>query len=146
MPSAPAIAFDYRPSRRLAVATGAIASCAALAPWLSAAPVFARAGFSLAALALAGEALWRLWHPPFRRIAHGAAGWMLVDGDGREHAALLEAHARLGTLLVLGLRSGPSQRWRAWLLPDNLDADTRRRLILQLARGEPAATSGTSMR
>jgi toxin CptA len=138
MRSAPAIAFDVRPSRWLAAATALAGACAAVAPWLSAAPAFARVLLSLCALALAGDALRRLARPPFQRVIHGAAGWSVVDAQGREQAAILVGHARLGSLLVLDLRTGPRRRWRAWLPPDALDAEARRRLLLQLARGEPA--------
>ncbi len=75
---------------------------------------------------------------PFRRIALRASGWTLVDAAGVEHTANLVAHVRLGTWLVLDFRSANRHRFRAVLGPDNIDADTRRRLILLLSRAEVA--------
>ena len=48
--------------------------------------------------------------------------------------ALLETHARLGALLALVFRHGPRARFHVVLAPDNLDAATRRQLLLLLAR------------
>lgn len=136
MKSAPAIAFDYRPSRAVAAATLAIVVLAAFAPWASALPPAWRLVVSVAAAASGAFALRRMLRPAFRRVAWRPSGWVLVDRDGREHAALLESHARLGGLLALRYRHGPRARCRLVLAPDNLDADTRRRLVLLLARGD----------
>lgn len=136
MKSAPTIAFDYRPSRRIGVAVASIGVCAALAPWWSGLPRVAAAALSLAALLFALIALRRLLHPPFRRIALRASGWLLVDALGAEHPASLESQKRLGVLLVLGFRHAPRARFHALLAPDNLDAGTWRRLVVLLARAE----------
>lgn len=135
MKSAPAIAFDLRPSRRVGAAALAIVALAAIAPWLTDLPRSVVASSSVAALAFGAAALWRHAHPRFRRAAWRESGWTLVDREQGEHAAVLESHARLGALLALGFRTGPRARFRFLLAPDNLDADTRRRLILLLARG-----------
>lgn len=139
MKSAPAIAFDYRPSRALAAATLALVVLAALAPWASALPPAWRLAVSVAAAVSGALALRRALRPAVRRVAWRSSGWVLVDRDGREHAALLESHARLGSLLVLRYRHGPRARCRVVLAPDNLDADTRRRLVLLLARADVVA-------
>ena len=138
MKSAPPIAFDYRPSRAVIAATAAIVLAAALAPWFSSLPTVACAGLSALVIAMAAGALVRFARPGFVRIAHGAAGWTLLDHGWREHPALLIGHRRLGPMLVLEWRHDRSARFRAVLVPDNLDAETRRRLVLLLARGEPA--------
>jgi hypothetical protein len=138
MKSAPTIAFDHHPSRRIAGIALAVALAAALAPWLTDLALPARGLLSLLALAFAAFALRRYLQPAFRRIAHGAAGWVLVDEAGREHTATLHGHARLGALLTLDLRHARG-RFRVVLAPDNLDADTRRRLVLLLARAEATA-------
>ncbi|HEY6940848.1 hypothetical protein [Dokdonella sp.] len=137
MRSAPSIAFDYRPSAVVVAATVAVASVAALSPWSSGAPPVLSAALSLFATCGAAVALRRFSAPPFRRIVRRASGWRLVDRDGREHAAILRAHRRLGALLALEWRCAPRAHFRVLLTPDNLDADTRRRLVLLLARGEP---------
>lgn len=138
MKSAPSIAFDYRPSAGVAAATLAVALLAALAPWSSGAPFALRIALSLAAVVGAAFALRRHRNPPFRRVVHRASGWHLVDREGCEHAATLRAHRSLGALLVLDWRYATRTHFRVLIAPDNLDADTRRRLVLLLARGEPA--------
>ncbi|MEO7064753.1 MAG: hypothetical protein ABI082_13400, partial [Dokdonella sp.] len=99
-------------------------------------PLPARVALSLSVIACAAFALHRFWNPRFQRIAYRTSGWAVVDGDGNEHAAVLESHAHLWVLLALGLRIGPGVRLRVVLTPDNLDADSRRRLVLMLARAE----------
>lgn len=138
MKSAPAIAFDLRPSRRVGAAACALVALAMLAPWLTRLPAEAAGALSLGAFALGASSLRRHLRPPFRRAAWRESGWVLLDGDSREHAAELVSEARLGALLALGFRHGPRARFRFLLAPDNLDADTRRRLILLLARGGEA--------
>lgn len=136
MKSALAIAFDYRPSRLVAAAAALVCIVAALAPWLSGLSLPLRAGLSLAALALGGAAIRRFLRAPFRRIALRSSGWLLIDASGREQPARLASHARLGAFLVLDFRPASRGRFRALLAPDNSDADTRRRLVPMLARGE----------
>ena len=104
-----------------------------LAPWLSGAPPALRVALTLAVAALAVRA-WRRHRTRFRRIACRASGWTLTDAAGVEHPALLETHARLGALLALVFRHGPRARFHVVLAPDNLDAATRRQLLLLLAR------------
>lgn len=136
MKAAPALAFDVHPSRAVARVLIAVSVCAMLAPWLAALPAAASAGLSLCALMQGGHAWLRHRQRPFRRIAWRASGWTLVDAAGNEHAAVLERHARLGALLALDFRHAAAARYRAVLAPDNLDAATRRRLTVLLARGE----------
>lgn len=142
MKSAPTIAFDYRPSRRVAAALALIALLACLAPWCSAWPWYASLLLSLLTLALAAHAAHGLLHPRFVRVAHRADGWILCDTQGNEQAALLCSHRHLGPLLTLDWRWAPRRRFRIALTPDNLDADTRRRLIVLLRR--LATTDGGS--
>lgn len=136
MKSAPAIAFDLEPSHGIGAAALAVVVLAMLAPWLTRLPAGAAVLLSAGVLVLGAAALHRHWHPRFRRVAWRASGWTLVDRGGDEHAAVLESQAHLGALLALGFRCGPRQRFRLLLTPGNLDADTRRRLILLLARAE----------
>ncbi|MEO7324255.1 MAG: hypothetical protein ABIW82_05450 [Dokdonella sp.] len=136
MKSAPIIAFDYRASRWIAAALLLVCCAASLAPWLSALPLVGRAVVSLAVVALAVRAVRALLHPPFRRVAYRASGWLLLDLAGKEHEVLLESHARVGALIALRFRHGPRERFHALCAPDNLDAEMRRRLILLLSRAE----------
>lgn len=136
MKSAPPIAFDYRPSRMVMAASVVIAAAAAVAPWRSSLPPGACVGVSALVLAFASGALVRFARPAFLRISHGAAGWTLLDGERGENPALLVQHRRLGAMLVLDWRHGRRARFRAVFMPDNLDAELRRRLVLLLARGE----------
>lgn len=138
MKSAPAIAFDLRPSRRVGLATAGIVALAALAPWLTQLPWWASAVASAIVLVVGAVALRRHAHPRFRRAAWRESGWVLVDRGHVEHAAVLDGHTHLGPLLTIGFRYGPRARFHIVLTSDNLDADTRRRLILRLARGDPA--------
>ncbi len=134
MKFAPAIAFDYRPSRWIGAAASLVAACAAIAPWLAELPLAVRVLVSLGALAAGVAALWRYAFARFRRIAWRESGWLLVDLGGNEHPAMLDRHARLGAWLSLAFRYGPRARFQVIIGPDNLDADARRRLILLLRR------------
>ena len=138
MRSANAIAFDYRPSRRLAQAVVVGVLAASVAPWFSSLPTGARGLASVAALVAGIVALIRFNRARFRRVALRASGWTLVDATGTEQPADLVAQGRLGPWLVLDFRGPDRHRFRAVLGPDNLDADTRRRLILLLSRAEVA--------
>ena len=145
MKSAPGIAFDYRPSRQLGGVGLAVATLALLAPWLSGLPWPASLLLSLAVLALATRSLTRFMRPAFRRIAWHASGWVLVDAAGNERPAELRRHARFGAWLVLlDFRHATRTRFHALIAPDNLDADTRRRLILLLCRAEVIADGSDS--
>jgi hypothetical protein len=138
MRSAPAIAFDYRASQTLALAAAAGVLAAIVAPWLSRLPASACAVVSLAALIAGVASLARFERAAFRRIALRASGWTLVDRAGAENTAELVAHVHLGAWLVLDFRGAGRGRFRAVVGPDNIDADTRRRLILLLSRAEVA--------
>ena len=72
--------------------------------------------------------------PPFVRIAYRGDGWVLVDRAGVEHAALLRAYRHLGAFVALDWRHAHRTRFRVVLAPDNLDAETRRRLVVLLRR------------
>ena len=110
------------------------AALAAATPWLSALPAVACAVLSLSAIIAAAMALRSLRSPPFVRIAYRGDGWLLIDRAGVEHAALLRAHRHLGAFVTLDWRCAPRARFRVVLAPDNLDAETRRRLIVLLRR------------
>jgi toxin CptA len=135
MTSAPAIGFEYRPSRWLmrlpavvlALALLALAACG-LVGWLK---------LWLAATAT-GLWLHALRHRPDAGVT--AAGWAGGDGGWSLHRGGLDAPATLVSFRVLGafvllrLREGGDRRVTTLLLaPDNSDADIRRRLRMRLA-------------
>jgi toxin CptA len=138
MKSAPSIAFDYQPSRAVAVAIVALTLLSIAGISASGLVPIMKWVIAVLALAYAGWALHRHLAPGFVRIARGAGGWLLVDGDGAQSPVVLAAHVRRGFLLVLEFRQPDAGRYRAILTPDNTDADLRRRLMLVLATGEPA--------
>ena len=137
MKSAPAIAFDYRPSRLIGLVIVCMTGLAVVATVLSGLAWQWCALLVLLAGALGGLVLVRHLRSGFVRIAHGAGGWTLVDGQGLDHPASLLAHVQRGWLLVLEFGTESVPRTRIILATDNCDADLRRRLLLVLAAGEP---------
>jgi hypothetical protein len=114
-------------------------ACVALvAPWLSGLSIGPRLALSLTSVLAAIKAIKRFNRPGFRRIAYGAVGWILVGAIDAEYHVELIAHSRMGAWLVLDFRGADGRRFRAVLGPGNIDADTRRRLILLLSRAEVA--------
>lgn len=137
MRSAHAIAFDYRPSSLLALVIICMTASAVVATALSGLVWQWCVALSLLAVALGGMVLYRHLRSGYHRIAHGAGGWTLIDGQGRDHPASLLASVQRGWLLVLEFGSESLPRTRFILATDNCDADLRRRLLLVLAAGEP---------
>lgn len=81
----------------------------------------------------------RLLRVPVRRCAWHAGGeWRVRDADGIEHAASLRHATMRGPLIALVLSAGPLRDIALVLLPDNCDADTRRRLRVRLSRSRDA--------
>ncbi|MBX3700876.1 MAG: hypothetical protein KF903_07770 [Dokdonella sp.] len=146
MKSAPTIAFDYAPSRRLFAALALVTALATLAPWLSALGWPACVTLDMLVLGGAATAAGRLRRPRFRRIAHQAAGWVLLDRDGGERLAGLVDWRQLGDMVTLDWRVDRRRRFRIVLAPDNLDADTRRRLVLLLRSLGPDADATAPLR
>jgi toxin CptA len=139
MKSAPAIAFDYRPSRWLVAAVAAVTLAASIAILQSGLPLALRLALLAAAVAYATYSLRRFRRQAPRRLAWHAAGhWRVADADGGEHTAELARAVVRGGWIVLGLRRQDGRRLRVILAPDNSDADTRRRLRVRLARGDDA--------
>lgn len=142
MKSAPAIAFDYRPSRLLGALIAGMTVLAVAATVLSGLEWAWRLALALLAAALGAFLLWRHLRPAFVRIAHGEGGWTLVDGHGHDHPASLLAHVERGGLLVLEFGAESTPRARFLFAADNCSAELRRRLLLVLAAGEPKQQAG----
>jgi toxin CptA len=138
MTSAPAIGFEYRPSRLLqramillaALSILAVALCA-LAAWLK----------WLLAIAVV-LATWRSLHQ-VATAPIAAAGWSDENGwilrllDHQDVPATLASFRVLGAFVLLRLQT-PERGVQVLLLaPDNSDADIRRRLRMRLATMEP---------
>lgn len=141
MTSAPAIGFEYRPSRRLRQALVLVAALAWLAVALSALPVWLK----LLLAAAVAMATWRT----LRRLAAApvtAAGWSADDAwtlhlaDHQDMPATLASFRVLGVFVLLRLRTAERGVQVLLLAPDNSDADIRRRLRMRLATIQPGET------
>lgn len=142
MKSAAAFACDYRPSRRLALVAALVAVVAALVVLGSGLAPGWRIAIVTVICVYAVGSLRSFLAPPFVRIAHGESGWQLLARDGRTQPATLRRHVRLGPLLALDfVPSGPPRRFHCVLSADVIDAQTRRRLLLVLARPEDATAA-----
>ncbi|HEX7369435.1 MAG TPA: protein YgfX [Rhodanobacteraceae bacterium] len=151
MKTAPAIAFDVRISWQLTGTTLVVGLLVLLALQLIPAPPWLRHGLHFVALAYLVMALVRLLRPPVKSIlwrAEGGVDITLRDStlqDGRPVLGAISSARVIGPLIVLTLRWPSRERAHLWLLPDNLDADTRRRLRMRLgAGGVCGITSGNA--
>lgn len=148
MTQAPAIGFQYKVSWLLVVATVVVTLLALLALQLVVGPAWLRHGLRLVAVAYAAACLVRWLRPRVKKVtwqAEGGLNLTLNDTltDGRREAEGMVSTARImGPLIVLTVRWPPRERAHLWLLPDNLDADTRRRLRMRLG-AESAGTLGS---
>lgn len=135
MTSAPAIGFEYRPSRLLArlvlvmsiIAAIAVLACA-MAWWWKA--------ILLTLVVLSVLRGTRQTNPPQSASWSAESGWRLRFGDGEELAVALRAWRVLGSCVLLQLERDRRHRYALWLLPDNSDTDIRRRLRMRLASAE----------
>ncbi len=139
MTSAPAIGFEYQPSRLFARLRAAIVLLALLA--------IALCGVSLAVRLMLGLAVVALFVWSRRRGAgtrlvaagldqHGV--WSLHYDDGSDTLASLHSSRVLGPFVLLHLALG-RRRETLLLGPDNSEADIRRRLRMRLAAGAATA-------
>jgi len=140
MTSAPAIGFEYAPSRLLAKACAALTLLALSAVGLSGLPWPGRVGLACA-LALAALLEWRTLRRTSIRAAGWAAdgSWMLRDASSTDLPATLLSARVLGGCLWLRLQPAAGRPLNLLLAPDNSDADLRRRLRMRLAAAPPAS-------
>lgn len=134
MRSAPTISFDWRPSRawRLvrwtSLAVGALCLLwAGLEPW-------AKFAIALLGVWLEGRNLRfeRFWKDSSWRLDN-EGDWRWRRSDGSEGQAKLTQATLIGSLLVLNLRVA-GRRIDLSIWPDQVHADTRRRLGVRLRR------------
>ena len=133
MTSAPAIGFEYRPSRSVPRLLAAVTGLAVVATMLSGLPLGMRIALVVGAIAACLYTVRRL-HLPINAVGwSGQAGWTLRGLDGGDDVAALVSFRAMGQLLLLRLASRRYGKLTLWLLPDNSDADIRRRLRMRLA-------------
>ena len=133
MTSAPAIGFEYRPSRwvpRLFVAVTCLTVVAVMA---SGPPVLMRVVLVSVLVAVCSHAIRRLQLSIYAVGWASRSGWTLRGLDGADDAARLTSFRIVGQLVLLRLASGRYGKLTLWLMPDNTDADIRRRLRMRLA-------------
>ena len=138
MTSAPAIGFDYSPSRLLQRALLLVAVLAASALMFCALPLWLRVLLVLVVGLLTWDARRRLAAPMV--VAAGWSGesdWTLRMADNEDVAANLASFRVLGTFVLLRLRAVGHRTCVLLLAPDNSDADIRRRLRMRLATMQP---------
>lgn len=134
MSSAPTITFEVKPSRLLTVAVWSMTLAACVAVCLSGLPIWVRAALCMVALLYAGFSARKLKRQPLRSVGwHGDNAWTLHLHDGRQAQAQLLSGRVLGPLIVLRLAWPGGGNSALTLLPDSVDADTRRRLRVRLS-------------
>lgn len=151
MRSAPAIGFDYKPSRLLAV--GIVVMCGLALLAIARSGVAWWAAWVLAAFALAygAYALWRHGHPLVAAVSWHSDGSLLIHLSGRsgevgEVSGTLRSSRVLGSWIMMDLAWPLRGRAALWLLSDNLDADVRRRLRVRLGgQGDDASVNPDSI-
>ena len=143
MTSAPAIGFEYQPSRWLIRVLGMAALCAVLAIGLSGWPWW----LALPASSLPPWALWRtsrawLASPVLAAGWSREGAWNLRMRGGEDIVASLVSCRVIGRRAVWLRLALPAGRHAVLLLaPDNSDADIRRRLRMRLAQWSAPGTS-----
>ena len=149
MKGAPALGFRCRFSPMLLAAQLAVTTLALCAIWLVALPHWLHALAIVLIAGYAGASAARLLRPRVSGVLWRADGTVEITlrdtplEDGRVLGAMATARV-LGPLIVLTLRWPQRERAHLWLLPDNLDADTRRRLRMRLATGTGVPASGNA--
>ncbi len=134
MTSAPAIGFEYRPSRRLGQVLWLVAALAMLAVALSGLAW----GMQVPLLLIVLLATWRARRAVARSPVLAAgwsadSGWTLHLRSREDVPATLASFRVLGNLVLLRLHTGGRGVQVLLLAPDNSDADIRRRLRMRLA-------------
>lgn len=150
MKQAPAIGFTCRASWLLVVATLLVGLLALLAVQLARGPAWLHHGLHLATVVYLAAVIAGMLRPRVKAVVwreDGTADITLRDSlveESRTVQGAVSAARLLGPLIVLTLRWPPRERAHLWLLPDNLDADTRRRLRMRLGAETATAVSGNA--
>jgi toxin CptA len=133
MTSAPAIGFEYRHSRWVQCLLVVATLLAALAVASSDLPWPLQVVVVLGVMAASWRASSRLRLPVVAVGWANQGGWSLHGQDGADEPATLLSHKTLRTLVLIRLKSHRYGKLTFWLMPDNSDADIRRRLRMRLA-------------
>lgn len=134
MTSAPAIGFEYRPSRWLPRLLWVLAALALLAIASCGLPAWLKLATAALLVALVLRAVRRHRLSPIAAAGWGGeGGWSLHLTDHRDVPASLASFRVLGECILLRLRTTSLGEQALLLAPDNSDADTRRRLRMRLA-------------
>jgi toxin CptA len=138
MTSAPAIGFEYAPSRLLRRCLLAVAALAALAVALSGLSIGLKLILIVAVALMTWQNLRRAARSPLAAAGWAAeGGWTLRTVDHEDIAATLASFRVLGGFILLRLRTVDRGVQVLLLAPDNSDADIRRRLRMRLATVQP---------
>ncbi len=136
MPSAPTIRFEVRPSPSLLIVHLLLSVLAMVAVWLGMfGQATARTLLLAAIVAVWLVGVWRILHPRLRHVHIGADGVRLQLASGETVEAQFLGGRAMGPIVMLELVWAHPQRGQVmlWLMPDNADADTRRRLRMLLS-------------
>jgi toxin CptA len=143
MTSAPAIGFEYRPSRWIPRLFIFVTLLTLLAIALSGAPWLLQCALALAVVIACGLAL-RGLRLPVNAVGWAKSGWTLRGLNGADDPASLLSFRAIGSLVLLRLASQRYGKLTLWLMPDNSDADIRRRLRMRLAVWQAASKDGAA--
>ncbi|HUH55052.1 MAG TPA: protein YgfX [Rhodanobacter sp.] len=138
MTSAPAIGFEYAPSRLLRRCLMVVAALAALAVALSGLVVSLKLVLIAAVVLATWQSLQGAARSPLAAAGWDAeGGWTLRTADHEDIAATLTSFRILGNFILLRLRTTDRGTQVLLLAPDNSDRDIRRRLRMRLATVQP---------
>lgn len=151
MKQAPAVGFACRVSWSLVIATLVVGLLALVAVHLVRGPAWLHHVLHLAIVAYVAAVVAGMLRARVKALVwreDGTTDITLRDNlvaEGRTLQGTVSGARVLGPLIVLTLRWPPRECAHLWLLPDNLDADTRRRLRMRLgAETAGAVTSGNA--
>lgn len=139
------------PSPTLVASTVVVAILATAAVWMIDVRAWLRMPATVVVAIYAAWATLRLARPRVASLVWSGDGGALVRlrstgaGGGDDVLGAVQDARAMGPLIVLTLRWPPRECAHLWILPDNLDADTRRRLRMRVGRGgRPHAASGNA--
>lgn len=134
MTSAPAIGFEYRPSRAFQCVLSVLVVLALLAVMLSALPVWMQVAVAVVVLMASWRELHRMARSPVVAAGWGDEDrWTVHLASHEDVAATLASHRVLGPFVLLRLKTVENSEHVLLLAPDNTDTDIRRRLRMRLA-------------
>ncbi|SHL58876.1 protein YgfX [Rhodanobacter sp. OK091] len=138
MTSAPAIGFEYRPSRLLRGVLIAVATVAVLAVALSGLAPWLKLPLGAAVVLATRLSVRRLATVPVVAAGWSADNdWTLRLKDHEDVRATLASFRVFGVFILLRLQTVDRGVQVLLLAPDNSDADIRRRLRMRLATMQP---------